>query len=97
MVCARCDVNKTYYRARVEFVADDLIRVYFVDYGEEQETLLRYLKPLSEELKSRPTYILKVRLVGVPSDHLPPEVTTYYNRLISKKVDLIMVCYCKFF
>lgn len=92
MVCARCDINHTYYRARVLFVGGgDLIRVNFVDYGEEQETLLQYLKPISEELKSRPDYILKLKLSGVPNHPPPPEVITYFNRLVTSKAKLIMV------
>lgn len=93
MVCARCDMNQTYYRARVVFVGDgDVVRVKFVDHHrEEQDTLLKYLKPLSEDLKSRADFIIRLTLANVPFYPPPPEVVSYYNNLITSKSKLIMV------
>lgn len=66
--CAKFSEDNTWYRARVEKIDGQNVTVFFVDYGNSEDTSIRNMRALSEDLAKTPMFAIKCSLDGVQKE-----------------------------
>nr|CAD7430690.1 unnamed protein product [Timema monikensis] len=79
-----------YYRALVVNTHQELYTVAFVDFGNQEEVTREMMRSLSQELKQRPCYAVRVSLEGVLLKPLTTSAAKYLNELVEKETPLTL-------
>nr|CAD7200035.1 unnamed protein product [Timema douglasi] len=79
-----------YYRALVVNSHQELFTVAFVDFGNQEEVTRGMMRSLSQELKQRPCYAVRVSLEGVLPKPLTTSAAKYLNELVGKETPLTL-------
>lgn len=66
--CAKFSEDNAWYRARVQKIDGQTVTVFFVDYGNLEETSIRNIRALSEDLAKTPMFAIKCSLYGVQKE-----------------------------
>ncbi|XP_076241110.1 vreteno [Calliopsis andreniformis] len=83
-------VDDNYYRAIVTNVQDEKITISYVDFGNIENTNIKKLKILSDDLKQLRSCTRKIILKDVPQDKpMTKEVSNYFSNLVGREVPLI--------
>ncbi|CAG2055278.1 unnamed protein product [Timema podura] len=79
-----------YYRALVINTHQELFTVAFVDFGNQEEVTQGMMRSLSQELKQRPCYAVRVSLEGVLLKPLTTSAAKYLSELVGKETPLTL-------
>nr|CAD7444485.1 unnamed protein product [Timema bartmani] len=79
-----------YYRALVVNTHQELFTVAFVDFGNQEEVSRGMMRSLSQELKQRPCYAVRVSLEGVLLKPLTTSAAKYLSELVGKETPLTL-------
>nr|CAD7203291.1 unnamed protein product [Timema douglasi] len=92
LVACQYLVDMKYYRARVLSIKDEVISVFFVDYGniDTNIPLSLMVKPLNEEFKKFPFMAFEFNMAYWSDYKVMPRLVNYIDTLVDNKVPLVL-------